>query len=161
MPSIFNKLLLLVYLNLFVYFILLPAAPNNDCFALPQEVQVSIGFAEKCMYQGVVWDRVVDIYDERPHCGLENAHEHWIADVLQPILLANFPPFPPDRAPDPPPASPPPPPVPPLPPRLPPGAPPPPPFDSQPDGRRRFPARVFERVSRFENHRERAFEDYR
>ena len=90
-------MLLLVYLNLFVYFILLPAAPNNDCFALPQEVQVSIGFAEKCMYQGVVWDRVVDIYDERPHCGLENAHEHWIADVLQPILLANFPPFPPDR----------------------------------------------------------------
>eukprot|EP00043_Microstomoeca_roanoka_P005858 m.58502 g.58502 ORF g.58502 m.58502 type:complete len:4257 (-) comp13155_c0_seq1:39-12809(-) len=61
------------------------------------EVAVKIDFDKCCLYQGQVWNRVLDIYDERPHCGLEHSHEHWIADVLQPILLANFPSFPPDR----------------------------------------------------------------
>ena len=56
----------------------------------------SIDFADKAHFDGVTYGRPFDPYDERPHCGLDKA-EHWIADILQPVLLAVYPPFPPDK----------------------------------------------------------------
>lgn len=58
--------------------------------------QKAIEFAERASYRGVIYSRKFDPYDERPHGGLEPA-EHWIADILQPVLLAIYPPFPPDK----------------------------------------------------------------
>ena len=56
----------------------------------------AIDFADRAHFNGVTYERHFDPYDERPHCGLDKA-EHWIADVLQPVLLAVYPPFPPDK----------------------------------------------------------------
>ena len=48
------------------------------------------------MFEDVLYNRSFDPYDETPHCGLAR-QEHWIADVLQSVVLYFYPPFPPDK----------------------------------------------------------------
>eukprot|EP00049_Salpingoeca_infusionum_P014496 m.271712 g.271712 ORF g.271712 m.271712 type:complete len:4223 (+) comp15683_c19_seq1:207-12875(+) len=56
-----------------------------------------ITFNENCVFGGITWNRAMDMYDEKPHCGLSEEAEFWIADTLKPIIFANFPPEPEDK----------------------------------------------------------------